>query len=612
MISLRQHRFALALLVLLASGMFLPALVSREVFVVRDHFDYFQPLRYFTAQELRAGNLPLWNPYSASGEPWLANPQTGVFYPPAWLFLVLPFATAYVLHLFFHVVLLGWGGHLLFSRIASREAAMLGAAALMLGGPLISLLDISNNLATIAWIPLVLHAAVTGKWKRGGVLLALAFLAGEPFFAALAALLYTLVRRRLDVFGTAAIAIGISAIQLFPFLEFVAMSDRAGGMDDALILRESMPLASWWRLAVPPAVAVRLAGPPEQQFIPVAYVGVVVAVLAIIGVTRVRQSRAVVPLLVVLAAAVMLASGPELLTKLPITIFRYPARLVPIAAAAVAALAAIGWERIRPGKRWVDLLVILVIAADLLIHARPLLATAPFSPDVVPYNSEIGSDGKILRFGDIDPARRTLWISGYLNLYDHRFDAFTAAPLISARYVEMYRELLASPSFIGYAHAGIAWIISTRALPSKWRLIGSRDGVHLYENRNSFPMAALFMPGSKAIRYAPWELDTSSARIEVNAPRAGLLVLRQQAAPGWEVTVDGLRSMPLLVNGVFRGVDVPAGHHRIVWTYRPWSLLAGVVVTLLTLFTLTLSRFVKRRRRNVTSENFSSVPSNVQ
>src|SRR5687767_3343442 len=70
-----RHRFPLLFIALLATALFAPSLLRQEVFTVRDHFDYFQPLRFFTAEELRAGRLPFWNPYSASGEAWLANPQ---------------------------------------------------------------------------------------------------------------------------------------------------------------------------------------------------------------------------------------------------------------------------------------------------------------------------------------------------------------------------------------------------------------------------------------------------------------------------------------------------------------------------------------------------------
>src|ERR1700682_819354 len=121
-----SRRGAATVLVLVALARMGRPLVRNEVFAFRDHGGYFQPMRLFTSQELRLGHLPLWNPYNASGEPWLANPQTGVFYPPAWLFVVLPFARAYILYLMLHVMLLGAGAYALFARRVSPQAALIG------------------------------------------------------------------------------------------------------------------------------------------------------------------------------------------------------------------------------------------------------------------------------------------------------------------------------------------------------------------------------------------------------------------------------------------------------------------------------------------------------
>ena len=590
----RRHRFALALLALLAVLVFLPALLKREVFTLRDHFDYFQPIRAFTADEMKAGRLPLWNPYSASGEPWLANPQTGVFYPPAWLFLVLPFETAYVLFLLLHLTILGWGAYLLFARRAPPGAAMVGAAALMFSGPVLSLLDVTNNFATLAWIPLVLWCALAGTWRRGAVVLALAFLGAEPFFAALAALMYVVVRRHRDVLATALLAFGLSAVQLIPFLEFAASSDRAGGMEDSLILRHSMRWRDWLNAAVPNAVAT------EQQFIPVLYMGMVAVALAIAGIAFGLSKRATrheaAGWLVLLAGAVALSTGPVWLSQLPLTLFRYPARLVPFAALAVAGLAVIGWQRMRVDRRWLDLLLVLVIAADLLVRARPLLETAPFRRDVVPYDASIGTTAKFLRFGEIDAKHRADWISGYLNLYDRRFDAFTAAPLASAPYVRMYRRLLREPRLDIFAQAGVAYILMRGQAPSPWYGVAGSGGVRVFRNPQAFPMAAHFTPGSASVRRAEWTVDTSSARITVNAPGDGIVVLRQQPARGWRVTVDGKRAEPLVVDGIYRGVSVAKGHHDILWTYRPPSLFLGAALTMMTLATMQILAFVKRSR----------------
>ena len=599
-----RHRFAFALIALAATVLFLTPLLRREVFALRDHFDYFQPLRWFTAEELKAGRLPLWNPYSASGEPWLANPQTGVFYPPAWIFLLLPFATAFMLHLLAHLMLLGWGTYLLLQRTLSRGAALVGAVAAMFSGPVLSLLDVSNNFCTLAWIPLALWCAGERAWKRGGAVLALAFLAGEPFFAALAALLFAIValatkgwRARVGGVALAAlIAIGLSGVQLLPFVEYVAGSDRTGGaMEDALILRDSMSWNDWIRVVLPPQGFGRLSG-LSQQFIPVVYVGLAVAILALAGVTTLRKRKETAGWLALLLFAILVSTGPELLTRLPLTIFRYPARLVPIGALAIAALAATGWDRIRRDRRWLDLLVILILIADLLPEARLLLTTQPWKTEVVPYDRAVGARGKILKFGEPDALHRAEWMSGYLNLYDRRFDAFTAAPLVSSTYDRFYRALLSAPTPEGYAKAAVTHIISSYAIPQRWPLVTRAGNIGVYRNPEAWPMAAHFVRDSAALRYATWTLDTSSATIGVTAADKGILVLRQQAAPGWSVKVDGVPAEPLVIDGVFRGVEVPKGAHSVVWRYRPWSVIAGGMMTIVTLLSLQVPLFVKRRK----------------
>src|SRR2546423_1770900 len=41
----------------------------------------FFPYRTIASRAVRAGTLPLWNPYMLSGAPFLANTQSALFYP---------------------------------------------------------------------------------------------------------------------------------------------------------------------------------------------------------------------------------------------------------------------------------------------------------------------------------------------------------------------------------------------------------------------------------------------------------------------------------------------------------------------------------------------------
>jgi hypothetical protein len=606
-----RHALPLTLLAAIALSLFALPLLTGEVFTLRDHFDYFQPLRWFTATELQAGRLPLWNPYNASGEPWLANPQTGVFYPPAWLFVVLPFSTAYVLFLLVHVVLLGWGSYLFFSRDGTPGPALVGAVAFMVCGPVLSLLDISNNLATLAWIPLALWCARAGAWRRGGIVLALAFLGGEPFFAAVGALLYaaayagnvgrasarpdglkpvlhglTPVRQALTpVLGSALIAMGLSAVQLLPFLGSLRDSDRAAGLDPGLILMHSMSWRDWLQFVLP----VSEGG--AQQFLPRVYTGVIVCVLAVLG-----MRKRMWPWLVLIACSVAISVGPSLLAELPLTLFRYPARLVPLTAFAVAALAVAGWQRVRPGRSWADLVVVMLVVVDLVPRAFSLLPAAPFRTDVVPYAKDVGAQSKILRAGAADARHREAWISGYLNLYDRRFDAFTAAPVASDAYMRMHRDLLEDPSRQELARKGIGWVVSTHDLSAVFEPGARAANVTAYRNRVALPMAFVTTRSPLRVHPAHAQYDSSRVRVTVDAPQEGVLVVLQQRAPGWRVTLDGVEAREFAIDRFFRGIQLTRGHHEVVWTYRPVTLFLGACVTLLTLMSMTLSWFVKRAR----------------
>ncbi|MEK6371575.1 MAG: hypothetical protein AABO58_02660 [Acidobacteriota bacterium] len=590
-----SRRRAFVVIAVVALLAFSKPLLRGEVPTLRDHFDYFQPLRWFTAEELRHGRLPLWNAYSASGEPWLANPQTAVFYPPAWLFVALPFATAYTLFLALHVMLAGWGALLLFNRFASQGAALAAALALMFCGPTTSLLDINDNLATFAWIPLVLWCAlakIRPQWSA--LAIAVSFLAGEPFFAAVGALAFALIRRR-DAINVALTSIGFSAIQLFPFLEYVRDSDRAAGIPRNQLLRDSMPLRDWLGLLSPVDLDA------TQHFIPVVYMGLVTVVLALlafvphVGRASARHDglepvlhwacAAVILLCILIAAGAFFAPTAALLTNLPVAIFRYPARVVPLAALAICALAAMGIDRaVRP--RWI-VAVAAVMCADVLLRTLPLLASAPFDAHPVPYDRAVGRDAKLIRIGfeqakDVD---RRAWIAGYLNLYDRRFDAWTAAPLASAAYTRAYQAAAHPPRTDLINAMSCGYVLSARG-----------GKVMAQRNPRALPMTYLRAADGR-MAPATWLAFTSSAMyVGVDAPFDATLVVTQQFAPGWRAAIDGDDSETFR-DGVFRAVRVTRGHHEVAWRYRPLSLIVGVCVTLLTLLRLLLSIvFVKSAR----------------
>ncbi|HEV7484624.1 MAG TPA: hypothetical protein VGQ65_02995 [Thermoanaerobaculia bacterium] len=599
-----KQRWAFAAIAICALAVFAPALIRNEVFSLRDHGDYFQPLHWFTATELQHGRLPLWNAYNASGEPWLANPQTGVFYPPAWLFVVVPFARAYTIYLLLHVILLGCGAYLLFARLTRPGGgALMAAVALTFCGPVMSLLDVSNNLTTFAWVPLIVWCALSDvSAKTCGAVMALSFLAAEPFFASIGALIFLAVRRRgwSDRIEAAAMAFALSAVQLFPFLSWIANSDRAhGGMTKQHILTGSLPLRDWQWLVIPPKPDAVFDPTMGQQFLPILYVGLLTIVFAMIGIFAARRRAVGWSVLIVLAALVAAGSHirpvGDTVSALPLTIFRYPSRVVPFAVLGICALAAFGCNRAIRSEP-VKLFLALLLFVDLAVRIQPLLATEPFNPARVPYPASIGRDSKIARIDMLKDINRESWILGYLNLYQRRFDTWTPSPAVAQRYADLIRTATFRGHLPNLNSVSAGYILAPRTFVSFPAIAWTPDVV-VHRNIQAVPLAYFQDASHRIALVSTLAFTTSSVFIDVNAPSAGDVVVTQQMSSGWRVEVDGA---PATANpyALFRTVAIGAGHHSVKWIYRPASLLAGAILTIIALAYLLFSRwFVKRDAR---------------
>jgi hypothetical protein len=172
-----------------------PALAARRAPSFRDQGDFFYPMKLYTVARLRLGEIPLWNPLSGAGEPWLANGQSGVFYPPTLLFLLVSPALAGALFLLLHYALAGWGARrFLKAENVSDAGALLGAAAFAASGFAASLSAYWNHFGAWAYVPAIAAVARSGFPRRAsvlgfGALFGLQAMAGSPEISAATAVL---------------------------------------------------------------------------------------------------------------------------------------------------------------------------------------------------------------------------------------------------------------------------------------------------------------------------------------------------------------------------------------------------------------------------------------
>ncbi len=80
--------------------------------------------------------------------------------------------------------------------------------------------------------------------------------------------------------------------------------------------------------------------------------------------------------------------------------------------------------------------------------------------------------------------------------------------------------------------------------------------------------------------------DAHLIRITTRTGGRRLLVSSEVEYPGWQAFIDGSPVPTVLVNTAFRGVEIPAGRHEVVFRYVPRSFYAGLVLSVLGLAAL--------------------------
>jgi hypothetical protein len=84
-------------------------------------------------------------------------------------------------------------------------------------------------------------------------------------------------------------------------------------------------------------------------------------------------------------------------------------------------------------------------------------------------------------------------------------------------------------------------------------------------------------PTTGTARYR--ELEPEDVRIEVEAPAAAIVVVRNAWDEGWTATVDGAPAPVLHADHLLQGVAVPAGSHEVRLAYREPAIGLGLLLS---------------------------------
>jgi hypothetical protein len=194
---------------------------------------------------------PLWNPYTHSGTPLLANFQTGAFYPLNLLFFIFDFNLAWGIYIAFQPLLGGFFMYYFLKNFKlSSLACLLGSLSFIFGGFSIAWLEWGNIGHTALWLPLILLSidkSITFSQKKLSkwIIIFLFSLTSSLFAGHLQTFIYLLIftsiylffriqtnfkKKKLKIYLLFLllffIFIALTAVQWIPTLEFIKLSNR--------------------------------------------------------------------------------------------------------------------------------------------------------------------------------------------------------------------------------------------------------------------------------------------------------------------------------------------------------------------------------------------------
>jgi hypothetical protein len=363
------------------------------------------PFAAFFREAMRHGEFPLWANGAGAGFPFLATFQSALLSPFTWLALVVPLPEWTVVSASLRLLTGGLGMFVFARRLGlSAGAATVGGVSYLLNP--FTVLWLEHPLAGVPpWMPWLLvaaDAAARGGWRPAAglaVTTGLVLGGGHPHTGAagfLLGALYALFaagRTARPWPALARVSVGLAlglalvAVQVLPFLEYLSMSRLYLWRNSYALNPFHQPLAALPTLLLPQLWGHPDAGNyigPSNYLEQTLYVGVPTLLLAAAALTS-RSHRATawffagvatVALLVIMGTPGLL----HLISVVPLLKAASLPRFMIVATTCAAALAAIGAERLREGRRASrphdGLVLITVATVGFVIACGAILAIA--------------------------------------------------------------------------------------------------------------------------------------------------------------------------------------------------------------------------------------------
>lgn len=405
---------ALFLLLIILVAFFSPLIFDDRVFFSGDFTLITYPIKSFLSQIYHLGAVPLWTESIVHGAPFMESYHPGVFYPPSLLFLMDDVTLALNLFYLLHFIILAWSVYILGRSCGmSAIAALCSAVTAMLSGFILGSTLLSNFFLAAVWLPSIFYFFQNYLRKKrlrdflGAVfVLACQVLAACPEISLMTVLLlffYTALpgpgknalwerlRPVTALAGMVALALGLSALQLYPTYKMVQLSARSGGLPFEIHALWSMQFGSLPSILLPQDFTDYLRGDQTAfQFLESFYMGAFAVIFLCLGILFLRE-RSIRFWTAVFFAGIFFALGSHnpvyryFFDWLPLVdLFRYPEKFFYMSAFALIFLTGFSLDAVARAALKKKIHCLPVITVLLFVFAGAGLA-ALYKSGLSPY-----------------------------------------------------------------------------------------------------------------------------------------------------------------------------------------------------------------------------------
>jgi hypothetical protein len=426
----------------------------------------------------------------------------------------------------------------------------------------------------------------------------------------------------------------LAAPQLLPAWELKQRSQRSNDSFREEIEQGLIPLPYFaqavepWKFYSDPDGVLRDMGAKTNKIEAHLYFGLVPLALAVIGLITGRTLHMGWPWLVLAIIGATLASGwpmPTLAHVPGFGFFRYCGRYSLMTEIGVAILAGMALDRFPlrsiTFRNIVGLIAATLTFVDLYLVGHAVQYVTIVNPPIINFRDDsiifkkflptdrvLAVDGNTLALSGAScvPPYLGMGPAEYYQLWSKMPNVFQG----EARFNDTIGDILAK--------TGVTHLLVFKPLPSDWPVTlvwhgfdpflhrrWARDPaepIYLYRYDRSVGRAYLRDEQGKKIEegkitireYAPHRVV-----IETDSQTPADVVLTDINFPGWSATIDDQEVIGTS-ESLNRIVHLAAGRHRVVWTYTPWSLYAGLCISagglvLAILFMIMISRAARSR-----------------